>query len=56
MSPDDRPEDFEISSPIEQRAALDLYFDLQDRGYLPYLVELDDGSYMVHCGERMAAA
>jgi len=56
MNNHDCTKGIEISQPLEQRAALDMYFTHLDNGHLPYLVEQDDGTYIVHCGERIKIA
>ena len=46
----------EVSRPLERTDALNLFIIHQLRGHLPYLVEQEDGTYIVHRGERMETA
>lgn len=56
MITDDCPADSEISPPIERHDALNLFIFHQIRGYAPFMLEQDDGTYIVHRGKFIMLA
>lgn len=53
MTAHDRTENIEISMPLDVHNALNLFLLHQIHGYSPCMVEQDDGTYVVHRGERI---
>lgn len=47
--------DSEESPPIGRYVALELFITHTMRGYAPYMVEQNDGLFIVHRGERLVA-
>lgn len=51
MSSNKHHADMEMSHALERADALNLLILYQIRGYLPYMSEQGDGTYIVHRGE-----